>query len=95
MCIKVLNLKPSGYLINIHEMIDQSVTKATISCRYLWFEIRKLVTYLDSQISLDMTDFFVLGILLDSERRKSDASSVMSPLRISLIQDMRSVWAHM
>ncbi|XP_064433157.1 DENN domain-containing protein 5A isoform X3 [Mirounga angustirostris] len=31
------------------------------------------------------------GILLDSERRKSDASSVMSPLRISLIQDMRHI----
>ncbi|KAM9768619.1 DENN domain-containing protein 5A isoform 1-T1 [Dama dama] len=31
------------------------------------------------------------GIFLDSERRKSDASSVMSPLRISLIQDMRHI----
>ncbi|XP_036284504.1 DENN domain-containing protein 5A isoform X7 [Pipistrellus kuhlii] len=31
------------------------------------------------------------GILVDSERRKSDASSVMSPLRISLIQDMRHI----
>uniref|UniRef100_A0ABI7XHE1 DENN domain containing 5A n=2 Tax=Felinae TaxID=338152 RepID=A0ABI7XHE1_FELCA len=31
------------------------------------------------------------GILLDSERRKSDASSVMSPLRVSLIQDMRHI----
>lgn len=31
------------------------------------------------------------GILLDSERRKSDASAVMSPLRISLIQDMRHI----
>ncbi|XP_059264595.1 DENN domain-containing protein 5A isoform X3 [Mustela nigripes] len=31
------------------------------------------------------------GILFDSERRKSDASSVMSPLRISLIQDMRHI----
>lgn len=32
-----------------------------------------------------------LGILLDSERRKSDTSPAMSPLRISLIQDMRWV----
>nr|BAB15155.1 unnamed protein product [Homo sapiens] len=31
------------------------------------------------------------GILLDSERRKSDASSLMPPLRISLIQDMRHI----
>lgn len=31
------------------------------------------------------------GILLDSERRKSDASAVMSPLRVSLIQDMRHI----
>ncbi|KAM8968823.1 LOW QUALITY PROTEIN: DENN domain-containing protein 5A [Sarcophilus harrisii] len=31
------------------------------------------------------------GILLDSERRKSDASSAMPPLRISLIQDMRHI----
>ncbi|XP_060015688.1 DENN domain-containing protein 5A isoform X3 [Lagenorhynchus albirostris] len=31
------------------------------------------------------------GIFLDSERRKSDASSVMPPLRISLIQDMRHI----
>uniref|UniRef100_A0A8C2SWA3 DENN domain containing 5A n=1 Tax=Coturnix japonica TaxID=93934 RepID=A0A8C2SWA3_COTJA len=30
-----------------------------------------------------------LGILLDSERRKSDTSPGMSPLRISLVQDMR------
>lgn len=34
-----------------------------------------------------------LGILLDSERRKSDTSPAMSPLRISLIQDMRWVWS--
>lgn len=71
-------------------MIDQSVIKITASCRNMWFEIRRVVSYLDSQI-LEMTSFFVLGILVDSERRKSDASSVMSPLRISLIQDMRSV----
>uniref|UniRef100_H9HA33 DENN domain containing 5A n=1 Tax=Nomascus leucogenys TaxID=61853 RepID=H9HA33_NOMLE len=31
------------------------------------------------------------GILLDSERRKSDAGSLMPPLRISLIQDMRHI----
>ncbi|XP_028916365.1 DENN domain-containing protein 5A isoform X1 [Ornithorhynchus anatinus] len=31
------------------------------------------------------------GILLDSERRKSDASPAMSPLRVSLIQDMRHI----
>nr|XP_020042527.1 DENN domain-containing protein 5A isoform X2 [Castor canadensis] len=31
------------------------------------------------------------GILLDSERRKSDATAVMSPLRVSLIQDMRHI----
>ncbi|XP_030056868.1 DENN domain-containing protein 5A [Microcaecilia unicolor] len=31
------------------------------------------------------------GILLDSERRKSDTSPVMPPLRISLIQDMRHI----
>uniref|UniRef100_A0A8C3SFT9 DENN domain containing 5A n=1 Tax=Chelydra serpentina TaxID=8475 RepID=A0A8C3SFT9_CHESE len=31
------------------------------------------------------------GVLLDSERRKSDASPAMSPLRISLIQDMRHI----
>ncbi|XP_040464079.1 DENN domain-containing protein 5A isoform X1 [Falco naumanni] len=32
-----------------------------------------------------------VGILLDSERRKSDTSPAMSPLRISLIQDMRHI----
>lgn len=32
---------------------------------------------------------FTLGILLDAERRKSDANPGMSPLRVSLIQDMR------
>uniref|UniRef100_A0A8C2SWN3 DENN domain containing 5A n=1 Tax=Coturnix japonica TaxID=93934 RepID=A0A8C2SWN3_COTJA len=32
-----------------------------------------------------------LGILLDSERRKSDTSPGMSPLRISLVQDMRHI----
>nr|XP_033784044.1 DENN domain-containing protein 5A isoform X2 [Geotrypetes seraphini] len=31
------------------------------------------------------------GILLDSERRKSDTSPVMPPLKISLIQDMRHI----
>uniref|UniRef100_A0A672UXK5 DENN domain containing 5A n=1 Tax=Strigops habroptila TaxID=2489341 RepID=A0A672UXK5_STRHB len=31
-------------------------------------------------------------ILLDSERRKSDTSPAMSPLRISLIQDMRKLY---
>ncbi|XP_040414510.1 DENN domain-containing protein 5A isoform X1 [Cygnus olor] len=31
------------------------------------------------------------GILLDSERRKSDTSPAMSPLRISLVQDMRHI----
>uniref|UniRef100_A0A8D0MD33 DENN domain-containing protein 5A n=1 Tax=Sus scrofa TaxID=9823 RepID=A0A8D0MD33_PIG len=31
------------------------------------------------------------GIFLDSERRKSDAGSAMSPLRVSLIQDMRHI----
>ncbi|XP_053923216.1 DENN domain-containing protein 5A isoform X1 [Cuculus canorus] len=35
--------------------------------------------------------FSTSGILLDSERRKSDTSPVMSPLRISLIQDMRHI----
>ncbi|XP_019375140.1 PREDICTED: DENN domain-containing protein 5A isoform X2 [Gavialis gangeticus] len=35
--------------------------------------------------------FSTSGILLDSERRKSDASPAMSPLRISLIQDMRHI----
>uniref|UniRef100_A0A8C6CAL6 DENN domain containing 5A n=1 Tax=Monodon monoceros TaxID=40151 RepID=A0A8C6CAL6_MONMO len=38
-----------------------------------------------------LNQLFVLGIFLDSERRKSDASSVMPPLRISLIQDMRHI----
>uniref|UniRef100_A0A8C4VT40 DENN domain containing 5A n=1 Tax=Gopherus evgoodei TaxID=1825980 RepID=A0A8C4VT40_9SAUR len=33
----------------------------------------------------------VNNVLLDSERRKSDASPAMSPLRISLIQDMRHI----
>ncbi|XP_078537094.1 DENN domain-containing protein 5A isoform X2 [Lissotriton helveticus] len=31
------------------------------------------------------------GVLLDSERRKSDTSPTMSPLRVSLIQDMRHI----
>ncbi|XP_029438171.1 DENN domain-containing protein 5A isoform X3 [Rhinatrema bivittatum] len=31
------------------------------------------------------------GVLLDSERRKSDTSPVMPPLKISLIQDMRHI----
>nr|XP_028587525.1 DENN domain-containing protein 5A isoform X3 [Podarcis muralis] len=35
--------------------------------------------------------FSTSGILLDSERRKSDASPAMSPLRVSLIQDMRHI----
>ncbi|XP_027556323.1 DENN domain-containing protein 5A isoform X5 [Neopelma chrysocephalum] len=35
--------------------------------------------------------FSTSGILLDSERRKSDTSPAMSPLRISLIQDMRHI----
>ncbi|XP_077674520.1 DENN domain-containing protein 5A isoform X4 [Eretmochelys imbricata] len=35
--------------------------------------------------------FSTSGVLLDSERRKSDASPAMSPLRISLIQDMRHI----
>uniref|UniRef100_A0A6J0TF12 DENN domain-containing protein 5A isoform X7 n=1 Tax=Pogona vitticeps TaxID=103695 RepID=A0A6J0TF12_9SAUR len=35
--------------------------------------------------------FSTSGILLDAERRKSDASPAMSPLRVSLIQDMRHI----
>ncbi|XP_069479774.1 DENN domain-containing protein 5A isoform X2 [Ambystoma mexicanum] len=35
--------------------------------------------------------FSTSGVLLDSERRKSDTSPTMSPLRISLIQDMRHI----
>ncbi|XP_074853539.1 DENN domain-containing protein 5A isoform X9 [Carettochelys insculpta] len=35
--------------------------------------------------------FSTSGVLLDSERRKSDASPAMSPLRVSLIQDMRHI----
>ncbi|KAI6068116.1 DENN domain-containing protein 5A [Aix galericulata] len=35
--------------------------------------------------------FSTSGILLDSERRKSDTSPAMSPLRISLVQDMRHI----
>ncbi|KAF7245526.1 DENN domain-containing protein 5A, partial [Varanus komodoensis] len=35
--------------------------------------------------------FSTSGILLDAERRKSDASPVMSPLKVSLIQDMRHI----
>ncbi|XP_064348652.1 DENN domain-containing protein 5A isoform X6 [Camelus dromedarius] len=43
------------------------------------------------QRKLTSGSFSTSGIFLDSERRKSDASSVMSPLRISLIQDMRHI----
>nr|KAF6464790.1 DENN domain containing 5A [Rousettus aegyptiacus] len=43
------------------------------------------------QRKLTSGSFSTSGILLDSERRKSDASAVMSPLRISLIQDMRHI----
>nr|XP_060623091.1 DENN domain-containing protein 5A isoform X1 [Anolis sagrei ordinatus] len=35
--------------------------------------------------------FSTSGILLDTERRKSDTSPAMSPLRVSLIQDMRHI----
>ncbi|XP_058015534.1 DENN domain-containing protein 5A isoform X2 [Ahaetulla prasina] len=35
--------------------------------------------------------FSTSGILLDAERRKSDANPGMSPLRVSLIQDMRHI----
>ncbi|XP_072825583.1 DENN domain-containing protein 5A isoform X3 [Vicugna pacos] len=43
------------------------------------------------QRKLTSGSFSTSGIFLDSERRKSDASSVMSPLKISLIQDMRHI----
>ncbi|XP_048342371.1 DENN domain-containing protein 5A isoform X4 [Sphaerodactylus townsendi] len=43
------------------------------------------------QRKLTSGSFSTSGILLDSERRKSDASPAMSPLRVSLIQDMRHI----
>ncbi|KAL0629369.1 DENN domain-containing protein 5A [Plecturocebus cupreus] len=51
-----------------------------------------LLHYQDSrQRKLTSGSLSTSGILLDSERRKSDASSLMPPLRISLIQDMRHI----
>uniref|UniRef100_A0A0D9QWS5 DENN domain containing 5A n=2 Tax=Chlorocebus sabaeus TaxID=60711 RepID=A0A0D9QWS5_CHLSB len=51
-----------------------------------------LLHYQDNrQRKLTSGSLSMSGILLDSERRKSDASSLMPPLRISLIQDMRHI----
>ncbi|XP_068801136.1 DENN domain-containing protein 5A isoform X1 [Struthio camelus] len=51
-----------------------------------------LLHYLENrQKKTTSGSFSSSGILLDSERRKSDASPAMSPLRISLIQDMRHI----
>ncbi|XP_075283141.1 DENN domain-containing protein 5A isoform X8 [Opisthocomus hoazin] len=51
-----------------------------------------LLHYLENrQRKTTSGSFSTSGILLDSERRKSDTSPAMSPLRISLIQDMRHI----
>ncbi|NXL95406.1 DEN5A protein, partial [Alectura lathami] len=51
-----------------------------------------LLHYLENrQRKMTSGSFSTSGILLDSERRKSDTSPAMSPLRISLIQDMRHI----
>ncbi|KAM9266975.1 DENN domain-containing protein 5A isoform 3-T3 [Cariama cristata] len=51
-----------------------------------------LLHYLENrQRKATSGSFSTSGILLDSERRKSDTSPAMSPLRISLIQDMRHI----
>ncbi|KAM6322187.1 DENN domain-containing protein 5A isoform 1-T1 [Podargus strigoides] len=51
-----------------------------------------LLHYLENrQRKMTSGSFSTSGILLDSERRKSDSSPAMSPLRISLIQDMRHI----
>ncbi|KAM6075083.1 DENN domain-containing protein 5A isoform 6-T6 [Chlamydotis macqueenii] len=49
-----------------------------------------LLHYLENrQRKTTSGSFCTSGVLLDSERRKSDTSPAMSPLKISLIQDMR------
>ncbi|KAM4667203.1 DENN domain-containing protein 5A isoform 12-T12 [Amazona ochrocephala] len=51
-----------------------------------------LLHYLENrQRKTTSGSFSTSGILLDSERRKSDSSPAMSPLRISLVQDMRHI----
>ncbi|KAM9015074.1 DENN domain-containing protein 5A isoform 11-T11 [Ara ararauna] len=51
-----------------------------------------LLHYLENrQRKTTSGSFSTSGILLDSERRKSDTSPAMSPLRISLVQDMRHI----
>eukprot|EP00076_Gallus_gallus_P021068 XP_015141957.1 DENN domain-containing protein 5A isoform X5 [Gallus gallus] len=51
-----------------------------------------LLHYLENrQRKTTSGSFSTSGILLDSERRKSDTSPGMSPLRISLVQDMRHI----
>ncbi|KAM6115347.1 DENN domain-containing protein 5A isoform 3-T3 [Pterocles gutturalis] len=51
-----------------------------------------LLHYLENrQRKTTSGSFSSSGILLDSERRKSDTSPAMSPLRISLVQDMRHI----
>ncbi|KAM6075081.1 DENN domain-containing protein 5A isoform 4-T4 [Chlamydotis macqueenii] len=51
-----------------------------------------LLHYLENrQRKTTSGSFCTSGVLLDSERRKSDTSPAMSPLKISLIQDMRHI----
>ncbi|KAM6308395.1 DENN domain-containing protein 5A isoform 1-T1 [Aegotheles albertisi] len=51
-----------------------------------------LLHYLENrQRKTTSGSFSTSGIPLDSERRKSDSSPAMSPLRISLVQDMRHI----
>ncbi|KAM6075079.1 DENN domain-containing protein 5A isoform 2-T2 [Chlamydotis macqueenii] len=52
-----------------------------------------LLHYLENrQRKTTSGSFCTSGVLLDSERRKSDTSPAMSPLKISLIQDMRKLY---